>query len=167
MTGAASVFQTVFTLHYPAIHRYFCACFNRAAAEDLSQSVFAALWKQMQNPDFDEPDNWRAWIFRAAVNRKNDYLRHQLRREPTVSLYEETDHAGADEGEETDLRLSVQAAMRALKEADREILLLKQLGFSSEESGELLGISASAARSRLAKAKERFQEKLAERGVMI
>lgn len=65
------------------------------------------------------------------------------------------------------LRLSVQSAMRSLAPTDREVLTLKQLGFSSEETGELLGISASAARSRLQKAKAHFQAALSERGVDV
>ena len=57
--------------------------------------------------------------------------------------------------------------MRSLAPTDREVLTLKQLGFSSEETGELLGISASAARSRLQKAKAHFQAALSERGVEV
>ena len=167
MIGKRAIFQSVFSQYYTPIFRYFGACFNRQIAEDLTQGVFASLWKQMQKNDFTEPDNWRAWLFRSAVNRKNDHLRQKQLQGTSVELFEETDRVGADEGEENDLRLSVQAAMRALNDTDREILALKQLGFSSEESGELLGISASAARSRLAKAKERFKEKLTERGVAV
>lgn len=167
MIGTHTVFQSVFSQYYTPVFRYFSACFNRQAAEDLTQGVFASLWNQMQKDSFTEPDNWRAWLFRSAVNRKNDHLRQKQQQGQTVELFEETDRVGADEGEQNDLRLSVQAAMRVLNGTDREILALKQLGFSSEESGELLGISASAARSRLAKAKEHFKEKLTERGVAV
>lgn len=167
MIGASAVFREVFSQYYTPVFRYFAACFDRNAAEDLTQNVFTSVWKQMQDTDFAEPDNWRAWIFRAAVNRKNDHLRQKMRQEPTAALYEETDRAGGDESQETDLRLTVQAAMRALEAADREILTLKQLGFSSEEMGELLAITPSAARSRLMKAKLHFKEKLTEGGVSV
>lgn len=167
MIGAASIFQTVFSQYYASVYRYFAACFDKNAAEDLSQSVFTALWDRIQEADFTEPDNWRAWIFRAAVNRKNDFLRQKMRQEPTVALLEETDCVGADESEEADLRLTVQAAMRSLCESDREILTLRQLGFSGEEMGELLGITSSAARSRLMKAKQRFKKKLEEGGIVL
>ena len=167
MIGVSALFHSVFSQYYTPVFRYFSACFDAHTAEDLTQSLFAALWKQLQKDGFTEPDNWRAWIFRSAVNRKNDHLRQKLHRDPTAELYEETDWTGADEGEETDLRLTVQAAIRALGEADREILVLRQVGFTSEEMSELLGITASAARSRLAKAKQRFKEKLKERGVAV
>lgn len=162
-----SAFSAVYSQYYANVYRYFCACFDKIAAEDLTQRVFTSLWRQMQKEDFTEPDNWRAWIFCVAVNLKNDFLRVKQRDGPKSAILEETDTDGADQAEQSILRLSVQAAMRSLASADREVLTLKQLGFSSEETGKLLGISASAARSRLSKAKSHFKAALAERGVEI
>ena len=79
MFEAVSTFSTVYAQYYANVYRYFCACFDKNAAEDLTQSVFTSLWRQMQKIGFLEPDNWRAWIFRAAVNQKNDFLRIKQR----------------------------------------------------------------------------------------
>ena len=56
--------------------------------------------------------------------------------------------------------LSVRLAFDALDRDTRELLTLKNLGFKSEEIGALLGVSASAVRTRLQKAKRVFAEKL-------
>lgn len=167
MVGAEAVFSVVYSQYYANVYRYFCVCFDKNAAEDLSQSVFTSLWRQMQREDFREPDNWRAWIFRMAVNQKNDFLRAKQRSGSESTLLDEADADGTDLADESILKLSVQAAMRSLTSADRELLTFKQLGFSSEETGELLGISASTARSRLQKAKGHFKEALLKRGVAV
>ncbi len=167
MFEAVPIFSTVYAQYYATVYRYFCACFDKNAAEDLTQSVFTSLWRQMQKTGFLEPDNWRAWIFRAAVNQKNDFLRIKQRDGIKSAILDEADTDGADQAESSILRLSVQSAMRSLAPTDREVLTLKQLDFSSEETGELLGISASAARSRLQKAKAHFQAALLERGVEV
>ena len=56
--------------------------------------------------------------------------------------------------------LSVRLAFDALDRDTRELLTLKNFGFKSEEIGALLGVSASAVRTRLQKAKWVFAEKL-------
>ncbi len=64
-------------------------------------------------------------------------------------------------------QLAVQAAFGQLKVRDREILALKNMGFSSQEMGSLLKISDSAARSRLAGAKSRFASQLQNHGIQV
>ena len=167
MNGLATVFSVIYTQYYANVYRYFGTCFDKSAAEDLTQNVFTSIWRQMQKNGFSEPDNWRAWIFRIAVNQKNDFLRAKQRHCTDSALIEDTDADAHDPSEQSIDKLSVQAAMKSLGTEDREILILKLLGFSSEETGSLLDISASAARSRLAKAKKHFQTALLERGIRL
>ena len=62
--------------------------------------------------------------------------------------------------DEPDLNIDVKEAFARLSDDEREILSLKAAGFSSEEIGELLGITASGARSRLQRAKKNFLHNL-------
>ena len=54
--------------------------------------------------------------------------------------------------------------MRLLPE-DQELLLYKMIGMNSDETGNILGLSASAVRSRMQRARERFRALLEENGV--
>lgn len=62
--------------------------------------------------------------------------------------------------DELDSNMEIKEAFSLLSEDDREILSLKAAGFSSEEIGELLEITASGARSRLQRAKNNFLHNL-------
>ena len=108
------------------------------------------------------PDNWRAWVFRCAVNLKNDFLRRKYA-ESGVQSFETAVlpiTAAPDEGE----TLAVKGALARLVGTDREVLTLKSMGFTSDEIGELLSISGSAVRTRLQKAKQNFQNALETEG---
>ena len=159
------IFEQVYRSFQPSLKRYFATCFGLDTAEDLCQQLFLKLWLyQVQNPDF-EPKNWQAWLFRAAVNLKNDQIRLLKALPQTFELIENED-SPADpfllpDGSNTQVdQLSVRQALYALKERDRDLILLKYMGFSSGEIGTMLNLSASAVRSRSVTAREHFAKQL-------
>ena len=158
-------FEAIYLSFQPQLYRYFAACFNSDDAEDLCQQLFMKLWLyQLQNPNF-VPNNWRAWLFRAAVNLKNDHIRLLKCLPQTFELIENED-SPADpfllpDGCEAHVeQLAVRQALFALKDRDRDLILLKYMGFSSREIGTMLNLSASAVRSRSVTAKEHFAKQL-------
>lgn len=171
MNGVSALFEQVYGLTFRKVYAYFAACFGREPAEDLTQQVFLKLWDFVRRPDFGRPDgtpepaNWQAWVFRVAVNVKNDRLRQKQRR-GVETEYEDALQNEAREADPTEA-VAVQTAFAALGSGEREILTMKQIGLSSAEMGELLEISDSAARSRLAAAKQSFLRKLQENGVEV
>ena len=171
MKGAGSLFEPIYGLTFRKVYAYMAACFGRGPAEDLTQQVFLKLWDFLQRSDFGqpggapEPDNWQAWVFRVAVNVKNDFLRKKQRRGEETE-FEDALQNEAREGDPTEA-VAVQTAFASLPAGEREILTMKQIGLSSAEMGELLGVSDSAARSRLAAAKQSFRRKLQENGVAV
>ena len=62
--------------------------------------------------------------------------------------------------------ISVEQALSRLHPGEREILLSKHAGLTSEELGRIYEISPSAVRSRLSVARAHFQRILKEYGVM-
>lgn len=82
---------------------------------------------------------------------KNE-LRHWSRKNEDISGMEIT--AGSNENELTPLILQLPSDLRV------PLYLHYYEGYRSEEIGEMLGISASAVRTRLQKARERLKENL-------
>lgn len=152
-----AAFDAVYAELFDDVYAYFNLCFGAQAAEDLAQEVFLRVWKAVDGGKI--PDNWRAWVFRCAVNLKNDFLR---RKYAENNVQEQTILESAPAPTQTDdpERLAVGQALAALSAEARELLTLKSFGFTSEEIGGLLGISASAVRTRLQKAKQNFAENL-------
>lgn len=159
MSGADkdAAFDAVYARLFDDVYAYFNLCFGAQTAEDLSQEAFLRVWKAIDSEKI--PDNWRAWVFRCAVNLKNDYLR---RKYAENSLQEQAvwESAAMPTIPDDPDRLAVGRALGVLKAEERELLTLKSFGFTSDEIGGLLGISASAVRTRLQKAKQHFADNL-------
>lgn len=164
-TNNHAAFEAVYLAFAPSLQRYFAACFGPSVAEDLTQQLFLKVWTyHLSHPDF-EPTDWRAWLFRAAVNLKNDHIRWIKSLPQPFSLEEEQDAPAdpfllPDSADQQIDQISVRAALYRMKEKERDLILLKYMGFTSGEMGKILGISASAARSRCATARDHFAEEL-------
>lgn len=158
-----AAFDRVYAELFRDVYAYFNVCFGAETAEDLAQEAFLRVWKAVDSGKI--PDNWRAWVFRCAVNLKNDFLRQKYAGEKSQTAAEQVlstqDASPAPDG----AQLSIQCALARLPAADRELLTLKSFGFTSEEIGEFLKISASAVRTRLQKAKQSFKFSLEKEGV--
>ena len=158
-------FDRVYGLYFKSVYSYFSLCFSQSDAEDCSQQVFLNVWKSMKKPGGRGPENWKAWVFRLAVNVKNDRFREKYSSRDVEELPGETAFGAA----EPDMahKLAVEQAFKRLTHDERDVLLLKNNGFTSDEIGKLLKISASAVRSRLSAARVRFKGYLNDCGVNV
>lgn len=151
----------------PLVHRHSAALYAYlarripAAAEDVLSDVWLAAYAGRASYDPDRGPA-RGWLFGIA---RNAVVNH-LRRPNALPL-----GYGSAEGEawdDVDERLDAQrrapalyAAIRALPDTERELLLLVALdGLSPTEAAAALDIPAGTARSRLHRARARIREEL-------
>ena len=126
-------------------------------ARDLAQEVFVRALRH-------EPDNPRAWLFRVATNLARDEARTVLRRKRHLALLrnEPKPSGGGRDPEEVLLAqeewAQVRAALEALGERDREVLLLWDAGLSYGEIAEVTDLSPGAIGTTLARARRRLVE---------
>jgi len=130
-------------------------------AEDLVQETYArALGSAHQ---FDAGSNLRAWLFRILRNAFIDRRRRSQREE----LEADVEPAGRPSGE---LQLDqiralvtedVSAAVHALPEAFRTVILLDLEGMTEGEVATVLGCAAGTVKSRLSRARAALRERLA------
>ncbi len=147
------------------VYAYHSACVGYDNAADLTQQTFLNLWRYI-NGIHTEPDSYQAWVFRVAVNVKNDFLRKKQRNPIPLEYNEDLDNELKQDDYMTET-LMVKIALSRLTESQREVLLLNNMGLDSEETGKILKLSASAIRSRLVKAKCEFKYQLQNCGVNI
>lgn len=165
MEGSEALFSSLTQLYLRRVGQYFNACFPRDTAEDLTQQVFLKLWGYLESGPEQEPDSWKAWLFRVAVNEKNDFLRKKQRMGSTVELEEAEGVPSGRDSFATEEQIAVRQAMAGLAREDRELLVLKSIGFNSREIGVLQGLPDSTVRSRMASARKHFAEALERNGV--
>src|SRR6516165_5030242 len=133
--------------------------------EDVGQEVFLRLYfslDQLRTPEVFEP-----WLYRLTVNAAYDYLRKQRRRqefrmsdlsEQQVMLADamaggKADH---DEQHQKKVRESVDSLLGAVSEADRILLMLKEVeGLSLKELEKIYKVNENALKVRLFRARQR------------
>jgi len=132
-------------------------------AADIVAETFLVAWRRLA--DILAGDDARLWLYgvarrtlanQARSDRRRERLAERLRHELPAAVAA-VSAPGADD------RPAVLAALRALDDADREILLLA--GWEHLEPGEIarvLQISGVAARARLHRARRRLRAQLSQ-----
>ncbi len=124
---------------------------SREVAEELTQETFLRLWRQA--PSGLSAEQGAAWLYRTAGNLAVDELRRRRLRDSEVLRDSEIAALAGDEDE----GLAVREALARLTPHQRLLVLLRfQAGLSHREIGDLLEISAEAARKRVARARRAF-----------
>jgi RNA polymerase sigma-70 factor (ECF subfamily) len=148
--------------HDGVIRIVYRMCGNAALAEDAAQDAFIRAWLNLSK--FKPGTSLRNWLYRIAVNAALDALRRDARMADvdlgTLSLPDPQESPETaflrKEREET-----VQAAILALPEASRSVLVLREYGdLSYREIAAALDIPLGTVMSRLNYARSRLKGSL-------
>ena len=148
---------------------------DRVLAEDLAQEAFVRAFSRLES--FDGSRKFSSWLFKIAHNRTLDHLR--LKKPQTVALEPENRDGESFEvleapevegphrrAESTELAHTIEAALAAMRENYRHILLLRfQGGLSYQEIADTAGLSMAAVKVQLHRARKQLAKELKARGV--
>jgi RNA polymerase sigma-70 factor (ECF subfamily) len=140
----------------------------RMDAEDLTQDVFIRAYRSISR--LREPDRFRSWLFRIAVNRVNDYLRKKRVR----SIFKSSDEIPDIQPEATQVQEQPEALEQVLKEdfwrqvgriakklskMEREVFMLRFLdNLNINEIAQTLKKSESTVKTHLYRALAKFKK---------
>lgn len=167
--GDAAAFSALMARHERLIYSY---CYRMLAdpddAADIAQATFIKAWAAIGATRGDL--NLSAWLHRIAYNACLDVLRRRQRWRMLPWEPPAHDHlllaAPADEPERATLRQSdrdeaarqVTAVLTALRPRHRSALVMREFeGLSCEEIGAVMGLTRSAVKSMLFRAREEFR----------
>ena len=123
-----------------------------ADAQDVLQDVFVQYITK--TPLFFSDEHEKAWLIRVTVNRCHDLHRYHSSH-PTVSL----DEALGVATEDGDAVREILQTVSQLPNKYKDTIVLHCLnGFTLQETAEILHISLSAAKMRLARGREMLQD---------
>ena len=129
------------------------------AAEAFGELLFST-WKLRRKIPFDSTEA-RMWLFATARNVMRNSRRTRARRSAAVERLASDMTTSASAGMSMDAAVEIRAAIDALPTVDAELVRLTYWdGFGSHEAAAILGLNASTARSRLAKAKQLLRDAL-------
>lgn len=132
---------------------------SRDDAADLVQRAFVKGFERLSR--CREPARVGGWLFRILANECRDHLKNRRRRDLSVEVLPplRTDDPGPDaHAREAELRRQVDAALDRLDPEQREAFVLKHVdGRPYDEMSALLGVSVSALKMRVHRAREGLQ----------
>ncbi len=156
-TGDVDRMGLLFERHNRALYGFlFHMTHRREASEDMVQNVFYRMLKYRHT--FTDESNFAAWMYHIARN----VLKDQVKKYEFANKYDHIDDheekisggTSADEQlEKKQARTELYEAMRKLSADDREILTLSRFQeLRYPQVGEIMGITAGAARVRVHRA---------------
>jgi len=134
---------------------------NEDVAEDILQEVFIKIHSQIET--LRDHHRLQSWLYRVTRNAITDYYRSQ---KPMVELPEIPIQPESSGDEEVIYKLipCLKTLVDSLPERYREALILTEYqGMTQREMAEKLGISLSAAKSRVQRGREKIRKVLLER----
>ena len=136
-------------------------CGEPHLAEDAAQTAFIRAWQNL--PGYKPQASFHSWLYRIAINAALDMLR---REKPTLNIdkMDLSNHQQIEsQVEKRQQALQIQQAVRALPEASRAVLVLREYqGMSYQEIAETLEIPIGTVMSRLNYARKNLMEQLQE-----
>jgi len=142
-------------------------------ARDLSQETFLRAYRALKA--FKGEARFSSWLYQVALNVCRDRMRRKRGRS-FVSL-DELDEAGQslpaftgpsalEIAERNDVARAVSAAVAALPEEQREVIVLKEYqGLTFLEIAEILGLPMSTVKTRLYRGLGQLRERLEQQGI--
>lgn len=146
---------------------------NHEEARDLSQEAFLKAYRALGR--FKKEARFSSWLYQIAVNATRDRLRRR-RRQADLSLddiEERPEAALRDAGptafdliESSDLSRAVAAAVAALPDEQREVVILKEYeGLTFPEIAEALDVPLSTVKTRLYRGLVQLRIRLQRQGI--
>lgn len=165
LEGETDEFRLLVDRYEDTLFRHLCRMAgDETLAAELLQKTFIRSYRRLDQ--CREPERVGGWMFRIASNLCKDHMKRRDRDDvaledaPPVESGGENPEDAAERGE---VRVQLEEALQALTPEKREAFLLKHLEeYTYAEISERLGVSASAAKMRVHRAREELQEVLGE-----
>ncbi len=151
-------FAALFDRHYDAVHRYAQRRVGSSAADEVASETFLRAFDRRARFDVGQLDA-RPWLFGIATNLLRRHWRSERRRLTAYARSVTVGDAAAPVSRA--LADETVAALRSLRRAEREALLLYAWGdLSYEEISRALDIPVGTVRSRISRARGRLRRVL-------
>ena len=156
-------FREFYDAAYLDLLRFVARRVHPAIVEDVVGEVMLVAWRRLDDVPTDLSDA-RAWLFGVARKVLQNTRRREDRHNSVAVHLSEIEHLAGQVGSDADavaLQVDVAAAWQHLSPTDREAIALSVLdGLSAPEAATVLGISPTAFRLRLSRARRSLRRHL-------
>lgn len=155
--GDRRAFERIYRSH---VDRVFSVCVrmvgDRARAEELTQDVFVRAWEKLST--FRGDSQFSTWLHRLAVNvvlnEQEAEGRRRARHDDGIEDMDTISHGDVRALPVPGLSLDLERAIAALPPGARKVFVLHDVeGYTHEEIGEMLGVTAGGCKAQLHRAR--------------
>jgi RNA polymerase sigma-70 factor (ECF subfamily) len=154
-----TLFESIFAREYRGVVSAARRIVGIAAAEDIAQDAFAALYRMGPN----DADHARNWVYRTTMHRAISALRTNRRREAR-EVANSADLAAPEQPpeylERRELREEVQDVLRRLNRRYAIVLALRHSGMSYKEIAAVMDVKLNQVGTLLVRAEAAFKKEL-------
>ena len=155
--------EALYTAHADRVLAYLLHRTDRETAQDILSETFVLAWRKSGSV----PDDALPWLLASArrllANRVRSDQRHRALTEHLAVMADRT--GDAEIADTIGTRAEVAAALSALSEQDREVLVLSAwYGLTAKQAAVVAGCTATAFAVRLHRARKRFRAALPPAG---
>ena len=157
--GDEAAFSRLIAAHHADMTRLaYVVTGDITTATDAVQAAWVIAWRKLSS--VKDPARVRPWLVSIAINEARQITRRQRRR-PVVEIQASVPGPAHLDPQAGIARLDLVRALNGLSPDDRALLALRYVaGFEAGELGELIGLSASATRTRLSRLTARLRTEL-------
>ncbi len=146
-------------------------CRDPEDAAEAAQEAFLSAWQGL--PSFRGESSFSTWLYRLASNACVDLLRREARHrnassldgETSIDLPDRSSPTPQESAERAELRRSIEAGLRALSPAHRQVLILREIHqLTYEEIGAALDLDLGTVKSRISRARRQLRQFLLSSG---
>jgi RNA polymerase sigma-70 factor, ECF subfamily len=156
--AAEREFNATYERLQPSLWRYVHRLLgDEDASDDIVQEAFVRL---LSRPDLTG-DSARLWLFTVATNLVRDRGRTTARRNRLLAAVPRQDEAASppvDRVEHQERIDAVRAALEQVPERDRQLLMMREEGFSYQEMARAVGVAPGSVGTLISRAVKRFTE---------
>ena len=162
--GDRRAFQLVFNAYSESLFHFTLSYLKDSSeSEEIVQDVFLRLWEIRS--EIDEDKSFKNFLYRMAVNRVFNHIKHQVVRQKYENHLMKIDQSFSVSPEDLifrkELDVKVKELLSKLPVQKREIFeMSKLMGYSNTEISEQLGISIRTVENQVYRATKFFKEQL-------
>lgn len=153
-SGNRRALNQLFGQWYPRVYNMAYRYFNdEDLAADVSQQTFVAIQKSLDQ--LRDPQAFKSWLYRSAINNCHSLARRQHRRRESMEALSLQDNRNMpmtpyQELDRKERSRIVLAALQEIPEGQREVIVMKEYeGLKFREIAEVLQLSENTVKSRL------------------
>lgn len=162
--GDRRAFQLIFNAYSESLFHFTLSYLKDSSeSEEIVQDVFLRLWEIRS--EIDEDKSFKNFLYRMAVNRVFNHIKHQVVRQKYENHLMKIDKSFSVSPEDLlfrkELDVKVKGLLSKLPVQKREIFeMSKLMGYSNTEISEQLGISIRTVENQVYRATKFFKENL-------